>query len=347
KKKKKHDDGNSDQQSEDTLKLPPGFTPKDDTNVYSKSLNKSEGEFEEGMNEVDFDVREKVSMQRSKEETHGSTCSGHFKKVEFTRLGGSILNLMDELTCWGNFAFDFVHSPSVGKSGGILCMWDPRLFRKTNSTISDYFVILRGHWIPNGNNILIMSIYAPQELSEKKRLWDYLNHVIANWNGEVIVMGDFNEVCTQAERYGLVFNVQGADAFKLFISSAGLVKVPLDGCSFTWCHKSASKMSKIDQFLISKGLMKSYQNISESIVSEPNVILRFIKKLKTLKEKTRSWIKVKKDSSKTYKRSLKGKLADIEALIDKGDANSNILNQSMHVVRSLQDLDKLKSLEVA
>nr|GEY26684.1 glucose-methanol-choline oxidoreductase, FAD/NAD(P)-binding domain protein [Tanacetum cinerariifolium] len=54
-------------------------------------------EFEEGMNEVDSDVREKVSMQRSKEETHGSTCSGHFKNVEFTRSGGSFLNFMDEL----------------------------------------------------------------------------------------------------------------------------------------------------------------------------------------------------------------------------------------------------------
>nr|GEZ03067.1 hypothetical protein [Tanacetum cinerariifolium] len=62
KKKKKLDDGNRDQRLEDTLKFPPGFTPKDDTNVYSKSLNKSEGEFEEGMNKVDSDVREKVSM---------------------------------------------------------------------------------------------------------------------------------------------------------------------------------------------------------------------------------------------------------------------------------------------
>nr|GEY82250.1 RNA-directed DNA polymerase, eukaryota, reverse transcriptase zinc-binding domain protein [Tanacetum cinerariifolium] len=359
KKKKKHDDGNGDQLSEDTLKFPPGFTRKDDTNVYSKSLNKSEGVFEEGMNEVDSDVREKVSMQRSKEETHGSTCSGHFKKLEFTRSGGSILNLMDELVkakkdwveelcvnykvnflsiqetkmenveifnikmCWGNFAFDFVHSLSVGKSGGILCVWDPRLFRKTSSTISDYFVILRG---------------------------------------------DFNEVSTQDERYGSVFNVQGADAFNLFISSFGLVEVPLDGCSFTWCHKSASKMSKIDRFLISKGLMESCLNISsitlDRYLSDHRPILLressfdygpillcffhswFIKKLKNLKEKTRSWIKVKNDISKTYKRSLKGKLAGIEALIDKGDANSDILNQRMHVVKSLQDLDKLESLEV-
>nr|GEW92573.1 RNA-directed DNA polymerase, eukaryota, reverse transcriptase zinc-binding domain protein [Tanacetum cinerariifolium] len=246
KKNKKHDDGNGDQRSEDTLKFPPGFTRKDDTNVYSKSLNKSEGEFEEGMNEV----------------------------------------------------------------SGFLT------------------------------------------------------------NREVIVMGDFNEVSTQDERYGLVFNVQGTDAFNLFISSSGLVEVPLDGCSFTWCHKSASKMSKIDRFLISKGLMESCPNISgitlgRYLSDHRPILLRessfdygpiplcffhswFIKKLKNLKEKTRSWIKVKNDSSKTYKRSLKGKLAGIEALIDKGDANSDILNQHFPFKLSLDqqaDMERDVSME--
>ncbi|GJX53121.1 RNA-directed DNA polymerase, eukaryota [Tanacetum coccineum] len=75
-------------------------------------------------------------------------------------------------------------------------------------------------------------------------------------------MGDFNEVRTQDERHGSIFNAHGADAFNLFISSAGLEEVPLDGCKFTWCHKSGSKMSKLDRFLISEGLLNSCPNIS-------------------------------------------------------------------------------------
>ncbi|GJY32993.1 RNA-directed DNA polymerase, eukaryota, reverse transcriptase zinc-binding domain protein [Tanacetum coccineum] len=251
--------------------------------------------------------------------------------------------------CWGNYAFDFVHSPSVGKSGGILCVWDPRLFRKTNSTISDYFVILR-------------------ELSEKKRLWNYLNIVIANWKGEVIIMGDFNEVCTQAERYGSVFNVQGADAFNLFISSAGLVEVPLDGCSYTWCHKSVSKMSKIDRFLISEGLMGSCPNISaitldrylfdhrpillrEASFDYGHIPFRFFHfwfELEGFDNFVESiWKELIISEPNAMLRSLKSKLADIEGVIDKGDANPDVLNQRMYVVKSLQDLDKLESLEVA
>lgn len=46
-------------------------------------------------------------------------------------------------TLWGNFAFDYIFSPSVGYSCGILCAWDPRLFHNDNSTVSYSFVALR------------------------------------------------------------------------------------------------------------------------------------------------------------------------------------------------------------
>ncbi|GJY62771.1 putative RNA-directed DNA polymerase, eukaryota, reverse transcriptase zinc-binding domain protein [Tanacetum coccineum] len=56
--------------------------------------------------------------------------------------------------------------------------------------------------------------------------------------------------------------VKGADAFNLFISNASLEEVPLGVFSFTWCHKSATKMSKLDRFLISESLMSACPNIS-------------------------------------------------------------------------------------
>nr|GEV26677.1 RNA-directed DNA polymerase, eukaryota, reverse transcriptase zinc-binding domain protein [Tanacetum cinerariifolium] len=69
----------------------------------------------------------------------------------------------------------------------------------------------------------------------------------------------------QVERYDYVFNVQGAGAgaFNSFISVAGLKEVPLGGCSFTWCHKSATKMSKLVRFLISKVIIKKLANDEE------------------------------------------------------------------------------------
>ncbi|GJW32310.1 RNA-directed DNA polymerase, eukaryota, reverse transcriptase zinc-binding domain protein [Tanacetum coccineum] len=115
------------------------------------------------------------------------------------------------------------------------------------------------------------------------------------------MMGDFNEVHKKDERFGSVFNVQGADVFNLFISNAGLDEVPLGGCAFTWCHKSAKKMSKLDRFLISESLMSSF----------------------------------------------KAELAELYAIIDKGEGNVEVVNKRMNVVKSLQELEKLQSLKAA
>nr|GEW16164.1 hypothetical protein [Tanacetum cinerariifolium] len=117
-------------------------------------------------------------------------------------------------------------------------------------------------WLPSGKRLLVISVYAPQELRDKKMLWDYLVTIICNWDGEVVTMGDFNEVRDCSERFGSVFNKKGAEVFNNFIVTAGLVVVPLGGCSFTWCHKSAIKMSKLDRFLIFDNLMRTYPTIS-------------------------------------------------------------------------------------
>nr|GEX21954.1 RNA-directed DNA polymerase, eukaryota [Tanacetum cinerariifolium] len=122
--------------------------------------------------------------------------------------------------------------------------------------------MIRGVWMKSGNNILIISVYAPHDMKEKLMLWDYLKHVIQSWNGEVVIMGDFNEVRMKSDRFGSVFNVYGANVFNSFIANAGLEEVPLGGCSFTWCHKTATKMGKHDRFLISENLLISCPNIT-------------------------------------------------------------------------------------
>nr|GFD31711.1 RNA-directed DNA polymerase, eukaryota [Tanacetum cinerariifolium] len=83
-----------------------------------------------------------------------------------------------------------------------------------------------GKWSPNDKNLLIISVYAAQELAEKKMLWQYLNHMIDRWKGDVIVMGEFNEVRTQEQRFGSIFNAHWAAIFNSFISAGGLVGVP-------------------------------------------------------------------------------------------------------------------------
>ncbi|GJR41432.1 RNA-directed DNA polymerase, eukaryota [Tanacetum coccineum] len=64
------------------------------------------------------------------------------------------------------------------------------------------------------------------------------------------------------ERWGSVFNSHGANAFNSFISNSGLNDIQLEGFSFTWAHPSATKMSKLDRFLMSNGLLSAFPLIS-------------------------------------------------------------------------------------
>ncbi|GKE25514.1 RNA-directed DNA polymerase, eukaryota [Tanacetum coccineum] len=69
------------------------------------------------------------------------------KEVNFMALQETKMENMELFSvkmCWGNFAFDYVHSDSVGNSRGILCVWDPNSFRKRNATVNDYFVMIQG-----------------------------------------------------------------------------------------------------------------------------------------------------------------------------------------------------------
>ncbi|GJU88230.1 RNA-directed DNA polymerase, eukaryota, reverse transcriptase zinc-binding domain protein [Tanacetum coccineum] len=170
-------------QSVDEPKYPPGFTPQDTSEVNSNMEPNSNREGNENIQTSHGKVKEpailkKASNSKTKENGDVSLCSGHFQNV-------------------GN----------KNGAGGVLCVWDSNMFRKGHATVSDYFIAIMGKWVPNDKNLLIISVYAPLELSEKKMLWQYLNHMIDRWNGEVIVIGDFNEVRSQEERFSSIFNI--------------------------------------------------------------------------------------------------------------------------------------------
>ncbi|GJX46035.1 RNA-directed DNA polymerase, eukaryota [Tanacetum coccineum] len=169
---------------------------------------------------------------------------------------------MDIKSLWGNSKFDCTISESVGNSGGILCVWDPSVFCKENHIISDNFIALYGSWVSKKVKLLMISIYAPQSSASKRILWNYISNLIGCWDGHYMVMGDFNEVRCVEDRFGSEFNAQSANEFNCFISNSGLIEIQLEGYSFTWSLQSAKKMSKLDRFLVSDGLLSVFPHLS-------------------------------------------------------------------------------------
>ncbi|GJW53638.1 RNA-directed DNA polymerase, eukaryota [Tanacetum coccineum] len=212
---------------ESSIPYPPGFTPKEG-NETTMFVNISQEVQEEHHKSASCSSRVFEEVKNSDIYVQSEGKEGRPIRKE----GGSILDALDDM------------------------------IKKHHHIISDNFVALYGMWIPKKIQILIISIYAPQPFAAKRQLWDYITSLISQWRGDCIVLGDFNEVRCKEERWGSTFHAQGARLFNSFISNTGLNEVQLEGFSFTWAHPSASKMSKLDRFLVSDGIFTSFPHIS-------------------------------------------------------------------------------------
>lgn len=172
------------------------------------------------------------------------------------------MDMMVVRALWGNNCFDYASSMSRGYSGGILCIWNPQLFVKNRIISHDHFMVIKGVWKHGNVSLQFIVVYAPQDYHKQVLLWYRLTTIIRDFDGESILMGDFNVVRMAADRFGSVFDSSMAEEFNHFIDENELVDPPLGGYKFTWINKMATKMSKIDRFLFSEGVLDVFPNLN-------------------------------------------------------------------------------------
>nr|GEX85975.1 RNA-directed DNA polymerase, eukaryota [Tanacetum cinerariifolium] len=228
-----------------SLSHPPGFTPE--VSEIRKENDQGAEEFPSLVNAKVMNNSQEVYQEINRESVDPNVI----------KEGGFVLGVLEDMTRVGQ-----AMGEAVGNSGGILCVGEAKVFKKDYATISDNFVAIYGTWLPSNSKILFVAIYAPQQASCKRVLWEYVSTLIGRWNGETIILGDFNEVRSIDERRGSCFNPSSARVFNHFISSSGLVDVKLEGYTFTWSHPSGSKMSKLDRFLVSEGIFSIFPSIT-------------------------------------------------------------------------------------
>nr|GEY34823.1 RNA-directed DNA polymerase, eukaryota [Tanacetum cinerariifolium] len=287
--KQKKDYVGNDDKSNQSLKYPPGFTPNEGTNGSNMNVGDSRNDNSVKIHEYIMaegnSVRNGEGLaQKAKKDWVKKLCVKN--KMNFLALQETKMENMEIFSvkmCWGNYAFDYVHSDSVGNS--------------------------------RGNDMLIVAVYAQHDLRDKHILWDYLAYEITKWKGEVVIMGDFNEVLFRSDRFGSVFNAQGASMFNSFIVNAGLEEVPLGGKD-TW---------------------------NEAPCDGSNAMINMMKKLKYLKMRIMEWNKRNMNNMKNVATKHTEDLKALEARIDKGEGTTEIVNKRMEVVKNLQSIDKLQS----
>ncbi|GJV50953.1 RNA-directed DNA polymerase, eukaryota [Tanacetum coccineum] len=104
------------------------------------------------------------------------------------------------------------------------------------------------------------SSLCPTRTTSQKELWLKLSRLILNNNTLTIVLGDFNEVRSQTERLGTIFDPRGASNFNEFISTTGLHDLPMGARRFTRMNNLGNKLSKIVRILVSQHAIDKWPN---------------------------------------------------------------------------------------
>nr|GEY15258.1 zinc finger, CCHC-type [Tanacetum cinerariifolium] len=245
----------------------------------------------------------------------------NFMAIQETKT--NCISHMDVKFMWGNSKYNYVYSEAVGNSGGILRVWETNVFKKDYATILDNFVAIYGTWLPSNSKILFVAIYAPPQASYKRVLWEYVSTLIGRWNGETIILGDFNEVRSIDERRGSCFNPSSARVFGHFISSSGLVDVKLEG------------LEGFDAMVEQTWCAFSHYNV--------NRMIRFKKKLQDLKAIIRCWVKDKRMHRSGEKNSIKNELSDIDKEVDRGVVSDTNLFRHLELQRKLHDINQMEA----
>ncbi|GJY68395.1 RNA-directed DNA polymerase, eukaryota [Tanacetum coccineum] len=174
----------------------------------------------------------------------------------------SKLNPFKVKSIWGNSQFEFAECPSIGRSGGLVSVWDSNAFSKNKVFQFDNFIVVEGTWIASHIHCFMINVYAPQDVNKKAILWNEIHDFMSTNKGMHLIFGDFNEVRFPSERIGTSFNNSSANSFNNFIRDANLWDIPLGGHLFTRLNKRGDKLSKLDRFLASDTFVPRLQNVS-------------------------------------------------------------------------------------
>lgn len=157
---------------------------------------------------------------------------------------------------WGDPDVDWAFQPAVGNSGGILSLWSATKCKLKYSFSGNGFLGVCMEWLKSKESCVIVNIYSPCNLSQKRGMWKDLVMSKKGFGGRAwCVVGDFNAVKMGSERRGVRNNWDNNECteFQSFIDELDLIDLPMLGKRFNWFKPDGSAMSRLDRFLILEG----------------------------------------------------------------------------------------------
>lgn len=125
---------------------------------------------------------------------------------------------------WDANSHGWIEVPPIGLSGGLLITWDLDLYQHISHSISNNWIVFKGHIKNTETTFIIINVYAPQAAMSKASLWEKLSGVLnSSIDLPICLMGDFNSVTEEADRENCLHSDIDTNIFNSFIENNDLV----------------------------------------------------------------------------------------------------------------------------
>ncbi|KAL4291642.1 hypothetical protein GQ457_14G009450 [Hibiscus cannabinus] len=172
-------------------------------------------------------------------------------------------SLAEAKKLWGDDDVDFLVSPAEGRSGGLLTLWDKKLFCASSSVCEKRYIAVKGKWINVDMESCMVNVYAPNAEAGQIIFWAELTSLKLKWNSSWVAGGDFNTVISRSERSGCKYPSKGVSEFNNFITNCCLIDLPLGGKNLLGLETQINEV-RLDRFLVDESWCLKFNDLMQS-----------------------------------------------------------------------------------
>ncbi|KAK8478321.1 hypothetical protein V6N11_057312 [Hibiscus sabdariffa] len=103
---------------------------------------------------------------------------------------------------WFDDQFGFAFAPAVGKSGGVVVIWNSVNFVMEDLHVASRFIAIVGSWVLEEWRCGVVGVYNSCMVSEQVQLWLEISSLLHLISVPWCIRGDFNIVLTGSKRRG-------------------------------------------------------------------------------------------------------------------------------------------------
>lgn len=163
---------------------------------------------------------------------------------------------------WANKWVRFTQLEAGGSRGGILMLWDERIWKGELSSLGAYSLTCKFTRKNQDFSWFLTGIYAPNNIEEREEVWWEVGAVRGLFDGPWIVCGDFNIVRFPSEKKNCSRTTRVMTDLSDFIEDMGLQDSHLVGGNYTWRKRDRHDVAvSIDRILFSDEWNEEFRNI--------------------------------------------------------------------------------------